>query len=294
MEIQKTLKMLEKQWNMMKYDEETAPWVLTEEEEKSAIRNALIKSLEIKERKQLKKPIEINEKEILKQANANKNHLIWQREKLKAERLQKIKERQELEQKCDARYFYRLMRTNYDLLGIDRPFEQDGDNEMLIRIICFFLSRDQRFEKLYRINGNKGKTYYTLRKGLWIRGISGLGKTFLFKLVKDNEVRPVNMLSMIDISDRVKEDGEFKVSGEMIYLDDVGTEEETINHYGTKVNWFKEFIEGVYPNEKIHKNLIISTNLDFDQIQEKYGFRVRSRIKEMFNIINVTGKDRRK
>ena len=39
--------------------------------------------------------------------------------------------------------------------------------------------------------------------------------------------------------------------------------------------------------------LIISTNNSFDELESKYGFRVRSRLKDMFNIIDVDGKDLR-
>jgi DNA replication protein DnaC len=98
---------------------------------------------------------------------------------------------------------------------------------------------------------------------------------------------------MIDISDEVREYGGFQAKGKVVYLDDVGSE-ETVNHYGSKINWFKEFLESYYLNSTDFSRLILSTNCNFDQIQEKYGFRVRSRMKEMFNIIDVKGKDLRK
>ena len=80
----------------------------------------------------------------------------------------------------------------------------------------------------------------------------------------------------------------------VIYLDDVGTEESTLNVYGTKITWFKDFIEN-YSLDKLKPNkLIISTNCNFDEIEEKYTGRVRSRMAEMFNFIKVTGTDRRK
>ena len=48
-----------------------------------------------------------------------------------------------------------------------------------------------------------------------------------------------------------------------------------------------------YLKNKPFNKLIISTNNNFDEIESKYGFRVRSRIKDMFNIIDVRGKDMR-
>jgi len=76
-------------------------------------------------------------------------------------------------------------------------------------------------------------------------------------------------------------------------LDDVGTEEHTVNHYGTKISFFKNFIEKYYLQNKTYEKLVVSTNNSFNEMEEKYGFRVRSRIKDMFNIIDVTGKDMR-
>ena len=159
------------------------------------------------------------------------------------------------------------------------------DNTLLIRAICFFFSRDERFET---------ELNYDLNKGFLIRGVSGLGKTYLLKCIENNDVRPIKIVSMIDISEQVKEEGTYDLQYKnSLYLDDVGTEEPIVNHYGTKINWFKNFIEIYYLKNKPFNKLIISTNNSFDEIENKYGFRVRSRIKDMFNIIDVRGKDMR-
>lgn len=225
---------------------------------------------------------EIDKDEILRRANSNKNRLKEQKKELQEEKQRRIKEREALVKKCDAKYFWRLMKWNCEKIG--KRFEQDSDNINLIKTVCFFLSRDQRFE-------------YDLNKGLLIRGISGLGKTFLFELVRDNELNPVKIVSMIEISEEIKSEGEYNLelnNEKIIYLDDVGTEEAIINYYGTKISWFKDFIEKEYQYKNSFKNLVISTNLSFQQVEEKYGFRVRSRMKEMFNVIDVKGKDRRR
>ncbi len=74
----------------------------------------------------------------------------------------------------------------------------------------------------------------------------------------------------------------------------MGTEEPRIVHYGTTVTWFKNFIEQYYlVQRKNFSGLIISTNNDFDELEDKYGFRVRSRLREMFNIVDVEGNDMR-
>lgn len=312
MEIPKQIQSLGAQSYMMT-PEEKEPYTLTQDEEEKAIRSALVS---LKKHKAWKMAMAghkdgtiaqkiasidfeklINRDEILKQANANKNHSEWQKAKLKSEKEEQMKVRDLLKKKCNAKYFYNLMRLNYKKLNKDKPFEQDADNEKLIRTICFFLSRDERIETIYRYTSDQEKSYFDKSKGLLIRGVSGLGKTFLFELVKDNELNPVKIISMIEVSEEIKSEGEYEIdfkNERIIYLDDVGTEEATINHFGTKINWFKDFIEKEYQYKNSFKNIVVSTNLSFQQIEEKYGFRVRSRMKEMFNIVDVNGKDRRK
>jgi len=94
---------------------------------------------------------------------------------------------------------------------------------------------------------------------------------------------------------KVKAEGECFVNGKggMIYLDDVGSESTPVKHYGTDIHWFKDFIEVWYAKKHPFNKLIISTNLSKKQIEEKYGYRVRSRMEEMFNIIDVNGEDLR-
>jgi len=191
----------------------------------------------------------------------------------------------ELQTRCNAKYFYNLMAWTSENVYRKKLILHD-DNKPLIRAICFFFSRDERFETELKLD---------LNKGLLIRGVSGLGKTFLFRCIENNYVRPISIVSMIDISEEVKEEGYYNlIRNHTIYLDDVGTEEPTVNHYGTKINWFKNFIEMYYLKNQLFNRLVISTNNNFDEIEAKYGFRVRSRMSEMFNIIDVTGKDMRK
>jgi hypothetical protein len=224
---------------------------------------------------------EIDVEEILRVANENKHAGIEIKEKLKQLEEQEKLDYEQLKKECDASYFFKVMSCasrNYGKKLIQNEF-----NKPLIKTICFFLSEDPRFET---------ELNFSLKKGLLIRGISGIGKTYLVNCVKDNKIKPISIYSMIDISDEVREYGGFQAKGKVIYLDDVGSE-ETVNHYGSKINWFKEFLESYYLNSTDFSRLIISTNCNFDQIQEKYGFRVRSRMKEMFNIIDVKGKDLR-
>jgi DNA replication protein DnaC len=80
----------------------------------------------------------------------------------------------------------------------------------------------------------------------------------------------------------------------MNVIDDVGSEAVPVKYYGTEINWFKDFIETIYLKQTNYSNVIITTNLGGEEIEKLYGYRVRSRLREMFNVIELTGKDLRK
>lgn len=226
--------------------------------------------------------------QILKQANSNKNYAIWQEERREKERQEEFNKQEELKKLWNANQVYGLMRWTSENIYQKQLIFNDS-NRKLISALCFLVSSDKRYET---------ELGFSFKKGLLIRGVSGLGKTFLVKCIEKNEIKPIKTVSMIEVSYELKQEGEYQIkqgNNRIIYLDDVGTEEATINHYGTKINWFKDFIETVYLRgvEKGFGGLIISTNNSFAEIEEKYGFRVRSRCKDMFNIIDVTGEDMR-
>ncbi len=231
---------------------------------------------------------EIDKDKLLQIANSNKHQNIWHEKQRSDERERIEANRKALVERCDARYMFKLMKWSSENQH-GKPLIVNEHNKKLITTICYLLSSDERFET---------ELGYSFKKGLLIRGVAGVGKTHIVKCLEDNELFPIRVLSMIEITDMVKENGEYEISMDgkkIIYLDDVGTEEPTVNHYGTKVSFFKNFIETVYlqNQHKTFSNILISTNHSFAELETKYGFRVRSRMKDMFNVVDVTGKDMR-
>lgn len=293
-----------KQWNLTSLDNEQEPYILTPEEEQDAIDNALLslkrnktwklKGLAYTDEQILQKLSEINweaqinRAEILQRSNSNKNYQIWQQEQRDKEKVAAERKKQELIDLWTAKNVYGLMKwTSQNVYG--KELIVNDYNRKLITTICFFVSRDERFET---------ELGYSFKKGLLIRGISGLGKTHIVRCVEKNELNPIHIISMIEVAEEIKTEGEYRINmgeAKILYLDDVGTEEHIINHFGTKINFFKNFIETIYlKNENTgFGKLIISTNNNFSQLEEKYGFRVRSRVKDMFNIVDVMGEDMR-
>lgn len=229
----------------------------------------------------------IDREQVLKLANTAKLQDQWRETQAMRRRQDEQDQRRQMEEFWTYKRVYNLMKWNSEHV-FDKPFDEDGDNLKAIKAICFFVSRNDRF-----ITDLK----YDARKALLLRGPSGTGKTHLVRCVENNGLNPILTQSTLSITDQLKDQGEFKfqINGQrIIYLDDVGTEEPVVNYYGTKISWFKNFIEGVYLKSKVFNHLIVSTNLNWQGISEMYGYRVESRMREMFNVIDLTGKDRRR
>jgi hypothetical protein len=282
---------------------EPEPYVLTAEEEERAVTNATERAQKFmawKMRKVLKTEDEIwhkisltdwNERidraKVLAQANTAKNRELWQMAQREADKQRETDRMRELQAYWSYRRIYQLMKHN-SVHVFGKLLEETPENLPLIKALCFFLARDDRFAT---------ELNYDRLKGLLIRGPSGTGKTHLVRCCDDNGLNPIATLSMIDITEAVKAEGQYQINQQgkaIIYLDDVGTEEATVKHYGTTVQWFKNFIETVYLRAKCYNHLIITTNLNFKSIEDQYSYRVASRMREMFNVIDLTGKDRRR
>lgn len=295
------LNKLAEQLNLTSHNDEPEEYILSRGEEDNLISHEILslkryatwkmKGLGYNETQIIDKINEINwseeidRDEILKRGNSNKLYSIWQEQQRIKERVDEKNKIEELAQLYTAKTIFSLMQWTSENI-YNQKLLVTQCNKHLITSLCFFLSNDKRFQT---------ELGYSFGKGLLIRGTSGLGKTYLPKCVEKNQLNPISIYSMIEIADEIKLDGEFSIphTSGIIYIDDVGSEESIINHYGTKINFFKNYIESIYLKTHIFNRLMISTNINFSEIEQRYGFRVRSRIKDMFNIIDVSGTDMR-
>jgi DNA replication protein DnaC len=190
--------------------------------------------------------------------------------------------------KWTASHFYRVMVSRAADMGIRLLY--DDQTAAIIKTMCFRLSGDNRYETELGLSP---------RRGLLLRGTPGLGKTFIPSLVADNPLNPVQIVSLNEITETIRKTGEYTGlkfgTYKIIYLDDLGTEETPVKYYGTEITWFKTWYENFYSTAKSHTNrLIISTNLSFQQIEDKYGFRIRDRMAETFNVLDLSGESLRR
>ncbi len=165
-----------------------------------------------------------------------------------------------------------------------REYDINRNPEQLKAIIYYF-TKDVKFLK---------EPQRSFEKGLMLYGSYGLGKTSIMKAIRETGHKQTyfNMKSSKDIVIKYNNEGDdgirHYISTDNFFFDDLGAEDEG-NHYGKK-EVFKDILESRHYEKKLTH---VSTNLNTDQVRQKYGDRVFSRMFEMFNVIKFEGLDYR-
>mgnify|MGYP006193184279 FL=1 len=164
----------------------------------------------------------------------------------------------------------------------------ETDHEIIYKLIAYFLKDEQA---CYQFN-------IDLEKGILLTGPIGCGKTSLMNLMK--HIAPIgNKFSVKpcrDISFEFIQDGYqiiHKYSIGKLYqseprtycFDDLGTE-NNLKYFGNECNVMAEILLSRYDlfiSKKLQTH--ITTNLSATEIEKHYGNRVRSRLREMVNLI---------
>ncbi|MBS4056537.1 MAG: hypothetical protein KGZ82_04380 [Bacteroidales bacterium] len=183
---------------------------------------------------------------------------------------------------------------------IKKEFIIDQYNEQVIKLLCMYFTGHKDAEK----HG------LSLSKGILLMGERGTGKSVIMKAFSSNQHQSYMLVNVRLVTYDFAEHG-FKVvknfstpetipmnhyGQELIgcCFDDLGTDEER-KHFGDKVNAIGEILLNRYDSVE-HKFTHITTNLNANAIEQFYGPRLRSRFREMFNVISFDAKapDRRK
>jgi energy-coupling factor transporter ATP-binding protein EcfA2 len=184
------------------------------------------------------------------------------------------------------------------------------DKEVYLRLFLYFFN-DASFEKIH--------PSYKLQKGLWLVGSRGVGKTILFKVFQNlmkqySHQERFGLFRPIEICGKYSSTGFGvieshssecfkKPNGGIIdknkpivrLYDDLGSEDKSTSHFGSKINVMEKVLMLRYDQFKINgMKTYITTNLEGEEIEKFYGPRVRSRLPEMTNAIYYPGVDRRK
>jgi hypothetical protein len=178
------------------------------------------------------------------------------------------------------------------LKKIEPDYAVDAFIEPVMERMIMYIREDDRFLKL--------DPTYRFKKGLCLIGGVGTGKTTLFLGLSDI-LKWFNNGSAFECVTTHKLATEFSLRGHRMFrsletlthgrlcIDDVGSEGSS-THFGTTLDVFSDLIHRRY-EDKIWTSC--STNLSRPSLKERYGDRVFSRMKEMFNFIVISGEDRR-
>lgn len=163
----------------------------------------------------------------------------------------------------------------------------EEDKALLRRLLCYFFKDTQTAIQL-NIN---------LNKGILLTGPVGCGKTTLISLMRFFEPTQNRFIvkSCRDVSFEFIKDGydtvhkysnrSFQNHEPKIYcFDDLGTE-NNLKYFGNECNIMAEVLLSRY-DLFITRKLVthITTNLSASEIEVAYGNRIRSRMREMFNL----------
>ena len=183
---------------------------------------------------------------------------------------------------------------------VKRDFVIDDHNREIIRKLCNYFTASPECESLG----------LSLRKGIMLIGGPGTGKTTIMKAFSGNQFQSYKVVGCRVITydyaqhgfEVVKNFGRIETvplnrygQGETgICFDDLGTDDER-KHYGDAVNPIKEILLNRYDNIPFHFTHVTS-NLNPQMVEDHYGIRLRSRIREMFNVLkfDIKSPDRRK
>lgn len=169
----------------------------------------------------------------------------------------------------------------------------EEDHDIIFRLLVYFLRDDENAKRLN----------ISFKKGLLLTGPIGCGKTSLMNLMRYISAAHTHhiMTSTRKISFQfIQEgysiiqkysDGSFVTGNQewepKIYcFDDLGAE-NTLKYFGNDCNVMAEILLSRYDYFVSHNMIThITTNLNSTELETMYGNRVRSRLREMMNLIS--------
>ena len=182
-----------------------------------------------------------------------------------------------------------LQQKGNEIYGKKIQLHQD-DKPTIYLMLCYFLQDELAAPQLN----------IDLNKGILLTGPVGCGKTTLINLMKffiqKHEqkfiTKPCRDISFEFIQDgfsivhKYSKGSLYEYAARPFCFDDLGTE-SSLKYFGNECNVMAEILLSRY-DLFVSKNLLthLTTNLSATEIEEMYGNRIRSRLREMLNLIS--------
>lgn len=137
-----------------------------------------------------------------------------------------------------------------------------------------------------KFNRQEAKAFLeTAQNGIIMTGRPGVGKTTLLRLPRMVSASKLAMEFQAHGLESVKAliNSQIHYQGMKVVIDDLGIEED-VKHYGNQLDPIAYVIQSVYDINQVAEQkikLYITTNLNKDELTERYGIRVVDRIWEM-------------
>lgn len=214
---------------------------------------------------------------------------------------------------------YMFNRANKIFKG---KFIIDSDNEKFYDLLCYyFIGGEEKFKKLSEEMGTRNPS---IQKGLLIPGVYGCGKTWMMQLFSRQTRQCYEIIRAKIIGEEFMASEQKKIPEKYyrpfknnwddndggsdtlipnaevfnqkllgLCIDDLGSE-DIQNKYGNKKNVIGDIIESRYAGGYTGVFLHATSNMTSSELENFYGGRVASRMREIFNWIVLPGEDRRK
>lgn len=215
--------------------------------------------------------------------------------------------------KLTSRHWTFEQTKNFMLYRAEKLFEGrfklDEYNEPVFNLLCHYFSFEEEFVSMAI---GMGVNNASLKKGVVLAGNFGTGKTWLMSLFRKNNRQVYHVEEAKKVAKSFHVGGEEAIEKHYnkiknafqdptvmfqefsgLCIEDIGAE-DLKNNYGNKTNVIGDIIEGRYVNECLGEWFHGTTNLTGAQIEQFYGGRVLSRMRENINFIELRGPDRRK
>ncbi|WP_111309618.1 ATPase [Confluentibacter sediminis] len=157
----------------------------------------------------------------------------------------------------------------------------DEDRDILFKLCNYFIKDEANCKKLNM----------DLNKGILLTGPVGCGKTSLMKLLRHMvpHQKPYKIIPSRNIVFGFNHIGYKTIedygNGQYFCFDDLGVE-PIGRHYGQDCNVMGEVLLSRYDLFLQHKIIThATTNLNARELEDRYGKRVRSRMRELFNLV---------